>query len=141
MSSPTIPTPAALPTLGHRVWVFPDGDIPPHDPYDLAAKNDETHGHESLVVLNASAEAVHPILHVYFSDKEPWHIALGEIPARRVICYRTDEPLGKEKIQIPPGQYSLVLECEGPVVAQIGRMDIRQPNLAYFTVMGFPAQG
>lgn len=126
-------------TLGHCVWVFPDGDIPPHDPYDPALKNADTHGHESLVVLNTGATAVHPILHVYFTDQEPWQIALGEIPARRCFCYRTDEPLGAERIQIPSVQYSLVLECETPVVAQIGRMDIRQPNLAYYTVMGFPA--
>ena len=125
--------------LGHRVWVFPDGDIPPHDPYDPAARNSETHGHESLVALNTTSATVHPILHVYFSDKEPWRIELPPIPARRVACYRTDEPLGEEKRQIPEGQYSLVLECDGPVVAQIGRMDIRQPNLAYYTVMGFPA--
>ncbi len=125
--------------LGHKVWVFPDGDIPPHDPYDPALKNCDTHGHESLVALNTGDKTVHPILHVYFSDKEPWRIALTPIPARRVLCYRTDEPLGEEKLQIPEGQYSLVLECDGPVVAQIGRMDIRQPNLAYYTVMGFPA--
>jgi hypothetical protein len=126
--------------IGSPVWVFPDGDIPPHDPYDPAQKNGETHGHESLVILNTGAQAVHPVLHVYFSDREPWQIALAEIPAQRVLCYRTDEPLGAEYIQIPSGvQYSLVVECDGPVVAQLGRMDIRQPNLAYYTVMGFPA--
>lgn len=127
-----------LANLGKRLWVFPDGDIPPHDPYDPALKNADTHGHESLVVLNTSEQEIHPVLHVYFSDKEPWRLALRPIPARRVACYRTDEPLGEEKAQIPEGQYSLVLECDGPVVAQIGRMDIRQPNLAYYTVMGFP---
>lgn len=124
--------------LGHRVWVFPDGDIPPHDPYDAALKNADTHGHESLVILNSGGRKVFPVLHVYFSDKEPWRIALHPIPPRRVACYRTDEPLGEEKARIPEGQYSLVLECNEPVVAQIGRMDIRQPNLAYYTVMGFP---
>ncbi len=129
---------APLAPLGHRVWVFPDGDLPPHDPYDASLKNADTHGHESLVVLNTSDQEIHPVLHVYFSNQEPWRIPLRSIPARRVACYRTDEPLGEEKAQIPEGQYSLVLECDGPVVAQIGRMDIRQPNLAYYTVMGFP---
>ncbi len=127
-----------IPALGQRRWVFPDGDIPPHDPHDLALKNDDTHGHESLVVLNTGGAAVHPVLHVYFADQEPWRIELGEVGPRRVACYRTDEPLGTERAQIPPGQYALVLEAEEPVVAQIGRMDIRQPNLAYYTVMGSP---
>jgi|GEM_PF-203266 len=123
---------------GHCRWVFPDGDIPPHDPYDPALKNDDTHGHESLVVLNVGDQPVCPVLHVYFSDRDPWRIELPEIAAQRVACYRTDEPLGEEKRKIPAGQYSLVLECNHPVVAQIGRMDIRQSNLAYYTVMGFP---
>lgn len=125
-------------SLGHCVWVFPDGDLPPHDPYDAALKNQDTHGHESLVVLNTGDTPVHPVLRVYFSDQDPWEIPLRVIPPRRVACYRTDEPLGTQNVRIPEGQYSLVLECESPVVAQIGRMDIRQPNLAYYTVMGFP---
>jgi len=130
---------SALGALGQRIWVFPDGDIPPHDPYDPALKNSETHGHESLVVLNTGSTTVNPILRVYFPEREPWCIKLSPIPPERVACYRTDEPLGPEGRQIPEGQYALVLECEMPVVAQIGRMDIRQPNLAYYTVMGFPA--
>lgn len=126
-------------SLGSKRWVFPDGDLPPLQPYDSALKNDETHGHESLVILNAGPETVNPALTVYFSDAEPLELKLAPIPPKRVKCYRTDEPLGLEKAILPPGQYALVIECEHPVVAQIGRMDIRQPNLAYYTVMGFPA--
>lgn len=129
-----------LKNLGHKVWVFPDGEIPPHGPSDPALANADVHGHESLVVLNTMESTVHPVLHVYFSDRDPWRIELPAIPAARVTCYRTDEPLGGEKRQIPGNvQYALVLECDGPVVAQLGRMDIRQPNLAYYTVMGHPA--
>ncbi len=124
--------------LGSKTWIFPDGDIPPHDPYDPALKNADTHGHESLVLLNTGNETVHPVVKVYFSDKEPWDVTLAPIPPQRVMCYRTDEPLGNEKVRIPEGQYALVIECNAPVVAQLGRMDIRQPNLAYYTVMGHP---
>mgnify|MGYP001573311824 CR=1 FL=1 len=125
--------------LGHRIWVFPDGDLPPLDPYDPSLKRIETHGHESLVVLNAGSKQVNPILRVYFSDREPWTLALAPIAPERVCCYRMDEPVGVEKRTIPPGQYALVLECDYPVIAQIGRMDIRQPNLAYYTAIGFPS--
>lgn len=125
-------------SLGNKRWVFPDGDLPPLSPYDTALKNTETHGHESLVILNAGTEQVHPALTVFFVDAEPLELRLPPIPPRRVRCYRTDEPLGIEAATLPPGQYALVLECDHPVVAQIGRMDIRQPNLAYYTVMGFP---
>lgn len=126
-------------TLGNTRWVFPDGDLPPLHPYDSALKNADTHGHESLVILNTGPAEVRPVLTVFFSDAEPLELHLPAIPPRRVRCYRTDEPLGLEKAILPPGQYALVVECEHPVVAQIGRMDIRQPNLAYYTVMGFPA--
>ena len=40
--------------------------------------------------------------------------------------------------QIPLGQYALKLESTVPLVCQIGRMDVQQPNLAYYTVMGHP---
>ena len=124
--------------LGHRTWVFPDGDLPPHDPYDPALKNADTHGHESLIALNTGEQPVNAVLTVYFTDQEPWRIALKPIGARRVMCYRLDEPLGEEGVRLPFGQFAMTLECDGPVVAQIGRADIRQPNLAYYTVMGFP---
>lgn len=125
--------------IGHRTWVFPDGEIPPHDPFDARLKNSEVHGHESLVVLNPNPCAVQPRLHVYFTARDPWEIPLPEISPNRVVCYRMDEPIGLDSVKIPDEQYALVLRCNEPVVAQIGRMDIRQPNLAYYTVMGFPA--
>ena len=126
-------------SVGAKVWVFPDGDPPPVQPGDPALRNSETHGHESLVILNMGNQEVQPVLTVFFADSEPWVLHLESIPARRVRCYRTDEPVGKEQAVIPPGQYALRLECQSPVVAQIGRMDIRQPNLAYYTTLGYPS--
>jgi hypothetical protein len=126
-------------TVGSKVWVFPDGDLPPLQPADPSLRNPDTHGHESLVILNPGDQEVQPVLTVFFPDAEPWVVHLESIPARRVRCYRTDEPLGNEKAVVPAGQYALMVECQSPVVAQIGRMDIRQPNLAYYTTMGYPA--
>lgn len=39
-------------SLGHTPWVLLDGDILPHDPHDPSRKNADTHGHESLGLLN-----------------------------------------------------------------------------------------
>jgi hypothetical protein len=36
-------------------------------------------------------------------------------------------------------RHALKLECTAPVICQIGRMDVQQPNLANYTVMGHPA--
>ncbi len=124
---------------GHRTWIFPDGDLPPRVPYDLDLVNRETHGHESLVVLNPGDRPSRATLRIYFSDQDPWDVLLPEIPSRRVICFRIDEPIGSPPVIVPQGQYALRLRCSEPVIAQLGRMDVRQPNLAYYTVMGFPA--
>jgi len=125
-------------SIGSKIWVFPDGDIPPREPYDPALENDATHGHESLVILNPGEHPAKIELRVYFTDREPWRIEMPELGARRVVCHRTNEPLGEEQRQIPQVQYSLIVESDQLVVAQLGRMDVRQPNLAYYTVMGYP---
>jgi len=126
-------------STGAKIWVFPDGDIPPLAPYNPALNNEHTHGHESLVILNTGDQPARITLSVFFTEQEPWRIDLPELGARRVVCHRTNEPLGAEKLQIPQVQYALMLESSQPVVAQLGRMDVRQPNLAYYTVMGHPA--
>jgi len=48
-----------------------------------------------------------------------------------------DQPLGDQRFQIPSGQYSLVLHSDLPVASVFGRLDVRQPNLAYYSVTGY----
>ncbi len=115
---------------GHKVWFFPDGDLPPRG-------DAEPHGHESLILLNPGESDAQVRLTVYFTDAEPVTLEAGTVGARRVRCIRTDEPVAG--YSIPLGQYALKVESTNPLICQIGRMDVRQPNLAYYTVMGFPA--
>ena len=112
---------------GSRTWFFPDGDIPP--PGDTEPK-----GHESLIMLNPNDEPAEVVITVFFEDREPVVLASQVVGARRVRCIRTNEPI--DGFQIPLGQYALRLESSVPLVCQIGRMDVQQPNLAYYTVMG-----
>ena len=114
---------------GARTWFFPDGDIPP--------AGDPPQGHESLIMLNAGGTDARVTITVYFEDRDPEVLAPLVVGARRVRCIRTNEPISG--FQIPLGQYALELESSEPIVCQIGRMDVRQPNLAYYTVMGHPA--
>lgn len=118
-------------TYGHRVWFFPDGDLPP-------AGDGEFKGHESLVILNPNEADAEIKLTVYYPDREPGRPPVQVVKARRVRCIRTDQPIGD--YQIPFGQYALKLESTTPVICQIGRADVRQANLTYYTVMGFPAE-
>lgn len=118
-------------TKGKKVWVFPDGDLP--QPGDK-----EPFGHESLIILNLNDKDTTVKFDIYFEDTDPVKDITSVIKAERVRCFRLDKPVGEDNYQIPPGQYSLVVRSELPVVAQIGRMDVQQPNLAYYTTMGYP---
>ena len=115
---------------GSRTWFFPDGDIP-------AVGDSEPYGHESLIMLNPNDEDAEVVLTVYFEAAEPVVLAAQTVGARRVRCVRISEPI--DGYQIPLGQYALKLESSAPIVCQIGRMDVQQPNLAYYTVMGHPS--
>ena len=113
---------------GKKVWFFPDGDLP-------APGDSELKGHESLILLNPNDTDAEITLTVYFTEREPEVLNAGQVLAQRVRCIRTDEPV--DGFQIPFGQYALKIESSVGVVAQIGRMDVSQPNLAYYTTMGF----
>ncbi len=114
--------------LGKKVWFFPDGDLP-------APGEGELKGHESLVILNPNAIDAEIKIIVYFTDRDPEILNAGKVKAQRVRCIRTNEPI--DGFQIPLGQYALTIESTAGVVAQIGRMDVAQPNLAYYTTMGY----
>jgi len=118
--------------IGKKIWVFPDGDIP-------APGDKEPYGHESLVILNPNKEDALISMNVYYTDEEPVKDITITVVGERVRCVRLDKETGDndQKVEIPFGQYALKLESNIPVVAQIGRMDVTQPNLAYYTVMGY----
>ena len=94
-------------------------------------------GHESLIVLNTGAQDAHISAEIFFSDREPETGIRLVAPARRVTCFRLDRPLGDGGFRVPAGQYALRLTASDPVVVQIGRADVRQPNLAYYTTLGY----
>lgn len=115
---------------GSKIWFFPDGDLP-------AAGSVDPKGHESLVMLNPNDAEAEVVMTVYYENRDPDVLATQIVGAQRVRCIRTNKPI--DGYQIPPGQYALKLESTVPLICQIGRMDVLQPNLAYYTVMGHPA--
>lgn len=115
---------------GKKVWIFPDGDLPPHG-------GTEPHGHESLIILNLNEQDTIVEFDIYFDDKDPVLGLKDTVKAQRVRCFRLDEPLTNSEYKMPLGQYAIVVKSERPVVCQIGRMDVRQANLSYYTVMGY----
>lgn len=115
---------------GMKNWIFTDGDLPPKGDGDLP-------GHEALIITNVSDKKAEIRIDILFPDKDPKKDIRVEVQGERVLCIRLDEPFGDEMYQIPFGQYSLVLHSNIPVVATFGRLDVRQPNLAYYIVDGF----
>ncbi|HOS95819.1 MAG TPA: sensory rhodopsin transducer, partial [Armatimonadota bacterium] len=93
-------------------------------------------GHEALIVLNTGDEDARIAVDVYFSDREPETGIQLVAPARRVTCFRLDKPLGDRQFRVPFGQYALRLRSSAPIVVQMGRADVRQPNLAYYMNIG-----
>ena len=116
--------------LGKKIWFFPDGDLP-------EAGDGELKGHESLVILNPNKHDAKITITVYFTDSKAVILDAGTVVAERVRCIRTNEQI--DGFQIPFGQYALKIESNIGIITQIGRMDITQPNLAYYTTMGHGA--
>jgi hypothetical protein len=115
---------------GKRNWVFGDGDLPP-------AGKKEPYGHEALMITNLNGDEANLLIDIIFEDREPKKGIKYTLQGERVICIRLDKPIGEEKYLIPKGQYALAIYSNIPVVAVFGRLDVRQPDLAYYSVQGY----
>ena len=61
-----------------------------------------------------------------------------DVKAERVRCVQThkESDFGENIIPVSK-QYALKVESDVAVIVQYGRLDARQDNLAYYTVMGY----
>ena len=116
---------------GSKIWFFPDGDRPPLG--DSLMK-----GHESYVILNPNQADAQVAFTLYFEDEPPVTGIRQTVPANRVRCFQThnSEHFGQHVLPVAR-QYAVKIESDVPVIAQYGRLDARQDNLAYYTNMGF----
>jgi hypothetical protein len=119
--------------LGRARRAFGDGDLP-------APGERGPYGHESLFRFNPNVHPAAVRLTVYFDNREPEPDVRVTVDAERVRCLRLDQMIGQRGFRVRYGQYALLVESDQPIIAQIGRLDVRQPNLAYCTVMGFPLE-
>ncbi len=116
---------------GYFTWIVPDGDLPPKGEGELE-------GHESLIILNTGSQKANIKIDIYFEDNEPVKDLPIEVGAERVDCFRLDKPLPVSGYKIPYGQYALRIRSDQRVVVQFGRLDVRQPNMAYYCTMAQP---
>lgn len=116
---------------GKKIWVFPDMEMPPEGDGPLK-------GHESVIILNMNDRAANIKISLYFEDRNPILDIPVKVEAQRVRCLRTNNESDFGGVSIErETQYALRLESDVPVVAQYGRLDTRQNNMAFYTVMGY----
>ncbi len=117
---------------GKKNWVFCDGYLPPH------GDNPEFEGHEALMMTNLSKKSAKISLTLVFENKEPVCINDISLDSMRTMCIRMDHPLGKDGYKLGESeQYTVWVKSTTPICACFGRLDVRQTNMAYYSVEGY----
>ena len=117
---------------GKKNWVFCDGDLPPH------GDNPEFEGHEALMITNLNAQKANIELVFVFEDREPETGITLELDGMRTTSIRLDKPLGEKGLLLGESvQYTVWVKSDVPVCACFGRLDVRQTNMAYYSVEGY----
>ena len=117
---------------GKKNWVFCDGYLPPH------GDNPEFEGHDAPMLTNLNNEKATIELTFIFEDKEPVTGIFLELDGMRTKSIRMDHPLGDKGLVIGEAvQYTVWVKSDVPICACYGRLDVRQPNMAYYSVEGY----
>lgn len=116
---------------GKKNWVFCDGYLPPK------GDDPEFEGHEALMITNLNEEKATIELVFVFEDKDPVSGIFVELGGMRTTCIRLDKPLGNNNLMLGEAvQYTVWVKSDIPVCACFGRLDVRQTNMAYYSVEG-----
>lgn len=116
---------------GKKVWVFPDGELPPAGDFDLK-------GHESVIILNTADEEADVSMTLYFTNQPPVEGIKISVGANRVRCLRMDNPDDIGGYELPrETQYSIKLKSSVPIVTQYGRLDTRDQPMAFYINTGY----
>jgi len=90
------------------------------------------------MLLNTGDVPAEVSLDFYFEDKPPVKNIPITVPAERIRALRLDNPRHIGGLEIPPlPQYSVRVRSDVPIVAQFGRLDTTQTNMAYYISVGF----
>ena len=117
---------------GKNNWVFCDGYLPPH------GDNPEFEGHEALMLTNLGNKKANIELVFIFEDKDPVDGIFVELDAMKTTCIRLDKPMGDKGFMLGESvQYTVWVKSNKPICACFGRLDVRQTNMAYYSVEGY----
>ncbi len=117
---------------GKKNWVFCDGYLPPH------GDNPEFEGHEALMLTNLNDKKADIELTFIFEDREPETGIKVALDGMRTTCIRLDKPMGENGFMLGESvQYTVWVKSSVPICACFGRLDVRQTNMAYYSVEGY----
>ncbi len=117
---------------GKKNWVFCDGYLPPH------GDNPDFEGHEALMLTNLNDEKATIELTFIFEDRAPETGIMVELDGMRTTCVRLDKPMGDKGFTLDESvQYTVWAKSDIPICACFGRLDVRQTNMAYYSVEGY----
>lgn len=117
---------------GAKTWYFPDGYLPEK------TSGGRMEAHEALMLLNTGGNQAEVSIDIYFPDMPPVEGIPVTVPPERVVTIRMDHPAELNGIEIPPlTQYALRICSDVNLVAQFGRLDTTQSNMAYYTGAGY----
>ena len=118
--------------IGKKNWVLCDGYLPPK------GDNPDFEGHEALMITNLNKEKAEIELTFVFEDKEPVSGIFLTLDGMRTTSLRLDKPIGEKKLMLGESvQYTVWVKSTVPVCACFGRLDVRQTNMAYYSVEGY----
>lgn len=116
---------------GAKVWFIPDAYLATPADDDPVYKN-----HESICVLNATADAADLKLDFYFEDRDPIENVAVTIPAKRCHHVRMDIPEQVGGYEIPfDVPYGVRVRSSVPIVVQYSRMYATTHNISLMTTM------
>lgn len=117
---------------GARTWYFPDGYLP------KKTNNGVMEAHEALMLFNTNEQDADVLIDIYFSDRDPVKDISLRVGAERIKTLRLDHPDELDGLEIPPlTQYSIRVRSNANIVAQFGRLDTTQDNMAYYGCVGY----
>ena len=117
---------------GKKNWVFCDGYLPPH------GDNPDFEGHEALMLTNLGDKKAEIELVFVFEDRDPQEGIFYKLDSMRTTCIRLDKPMGDRNLKLSESvQYTVWVKSSVPICACFGRLDVRQSNMAYYSVEGY----
>lgn len=122
--------------IGHRRWAIAEGYIPgrSHGP------EPEMTSHETVCILNASAEDAVVTITVFFADREPAGPYRLTVSPRRTRHVRFNDLQDPEPVPRDT-DYASVIESTVPIVVQHTRLDSRQGANALVTTIAYGDPG